>query len=94
LKAGPQEAAGQLEPLRVVAFSDANDLLTYQLSKRFKEHCANATFANVSVTNADLLWFFAFANPILAHVGYQENDRIIRLIIEGAEPEKTPPLSR
>jgi len=73
-------------PLYVVAFSDPNDLLTYFITKRFKDHCADATFANVAVTNAHWLWFSAFANPVPAHIGYRSNDEVLRMIVEGGMP--------
>jgi hypothetical protein len=75
-----------LPPPFIVAFSDPNDLLTYFITKRFREHCAGAQFANVAVTNADTLWFFVAADPVSAHTGYSTNGEVIRMIVEGANP--------
>jgi hypothetical protein len=87
LARGPQET-GELEPtpLSVVAFSDPNDLLTYFISDRVKQHCSDIRFANVSVTNAHALWLFLAANPVRAHTGYGENDKVIRMVLEGGSP--------
>jgi hypothetical protein len=87
LARSPEESTGaESQPLSVVAFSDPNDLLTYFLSERFKNHCADVRFANVTVTNADKLWLFLAADPIRAHSHYRENAEVIRMVLEGSIP--------
>ena len=81
-----ESAGGQPIPLTLVAFSDPNDLLTYFISQRFKDHCRDLAFANVIVTNADKSWLFLSADPLQAHGGYITNPRVIQMIVEGARP--------
>ncbi len=87
LPPGPEESGGpEIGPLAVTAFSDPNDLLTYFISERFKRHCKDVRFANVTVTNAERVWLFLAADPFVAHNGYVDNNRAIRLILDGGSP--------
>ena len=51
-------------PLSFIAFSDPNDLLTYYISDRYKQHCDGGRFANITVTNGRLN-IGGFAGPAL-----------------------------
>jgi hypothetical protein len=78
--------ASELRKMHVVAFSDPNDLLTYNLDQQFAARCGDAddadiNFVNVWSSNARP-WGF-FANPFKAHGGYRENDFVLELIRKG-----------
>ena len=75
----------KLATLTVVAFSDPNDLLTYGITERFKSHCAPARFANVTVTNASTGWLFIAADPMKAHTDYENNSRVIEVMVNGGK---------
>lgn len=87
---GAAESGGQpaLPRLEFVAFSDANDLLTYHISERIKERCKFARFANVTGTNATTVWFGLAANPLSAHTGFRDNPRALRIIAKGAAADR------
>lgn len=83
--------------VRVVAFTDPNDALSYHLTKRFKEKCSRLAgpkksdihFINVRITNAKWNYFFVIADPLKAHsTGFRENDKAIELLIHGYEADK------
>ena len=78
------EAGATLPVLAVTAFNDPNDVLTYFFTQRFKNHCADVQFSNVTVTNAETLWLFLAADPVVAHTGYKANSRVIDLVLHGA----------
>ena len=58
----------------LIAFSDPNDLLSYELREPLDE-----TTVNVRVSNSPT-WLGLFENPEAAHTGYLERDEIWRLI--------------
>jgi hypothetical protein len=69
-------------PLQVVAFSDPNDLLTYQLQPDALPP-DEATISNVVVSN-DCTWFGLFENPDTAHTGYFETNPVVNAIAHGS----------
>lgn len=71
--------------LQVVAFNDPNDLLTYEITQKFKDSCKckNVNFVNATVTNASTGYFFVLANPISAHVDFDINDEFFDLVVNG-----------
>ncbi len=62
------------EPIYIVAFSDPNDLLSYEL-----EIPEDRTTVNVRVSNS-ATWFGWLENPLNAHTGYLDNDKVWGLI--------------
>jgi len=58
----------------LIAFSDPNDLLSYELREP-----VDRTTVNVRVSNSPT-WLGLFENPEAAHTGYLERDEIWRLI--------------
>ena len=82
----------------LIAFSDPNDLLSYPIPDAFvREHVdsrlcprqVNVTINIAPVTN--LLGVGEFANPLAAHIDYDDDERVIGLITRGiGQPETAP----
>jgi len=82
----------------LIAFSDPNDLLSYPIPDAFvRDHVdsrlcprqVNVTINIAPVTN--LLGVGQFANPLAAHVDYDDDERVIGLITRGiGQPETAP----
>jgi len=79
-----------MRKMNVVAFSDPNDLLSYPIPMDFAKNqidsriCPSVT--NVSLNIAEQKNLFdtlSFANPLTAHRGYMEDDRVVELIANG-----------
>jgi hypothetical protein len=69
-------------PLRIVAVSDPNDVLSYVVSPRDSGGPAVPLY-NVFLANAEINWFDLFANPFTAHTGYLANDDAMDVIVCG-----------
>lgn len=86
------QAAGRTtlpeESLRVIAFSDPNDLLSYTLSQ------TNVGVTGIDITDVlvsnDFTWFGLFENPLTAHEGYGDNDVFKRVIRCGSKGVREP----
>ena len=83
----------------LIAFSDPNDLLSYGIPPGFSEKYLDSrlcpTITNVNINIAKVMDAFGLsdlANPLQAHVGYDQDDRVIDLIAHGIGNEKTSPL--
>lgn len=66
-------------PRHWVAFSDPNDILSYQLDISKYE---DLKVTNVSLANTTN-WFGFFANPSKAHNGYKSNSEVRKMILFG-----------
>jgi hypothetical protein len=76
--------------VRIVAFSDPNDILSYAISPGFAEEYIDSRLCpkivNVSLNVAEVVELFGlgeFANPADAHRGYDNDDRVIAIIAKG-----------
>ena len=84
--------------LNLVAFSDPNDILSYPIPPNYADHkidsrlCPNIINVNLNITPAKEALGLSFANPIAAHSGYLEDDRVIALIADGLSREASNPL--
>ncbi|MDZ4150275.1 hypothetical protein, partial [Methylicorpusculum sp.] len=74
----------------IIAFSDPNDLLSYGIPPGFAEQYIDTrlcpSITNVSINIARVMDAFGLAdlaNPLEAHVGYDNDDRVIALIAKG-----------
>jgi hypothetical protein len=83
----------------IIAFSDPNDLLSYGIPPGFSEKyldsrlCAKITNVNINVAKImDAFGMTDLANPMQAHVGYDQDDRVIALIAKGIGTPGTSPL--
>jgi hypothetical protein len=74
-------------PLQVVAFTDPNDLLSYDLGPKNLDPSGRPelgySLSNVLYPVAQS-WFGLFANPIKAHTGYATDPEVLRLVTCGA----------
>jgi hypothetical protein len=74
----------------IVAFSDPNDILSYPIPADFASRHLDSRIcpevANVSLNISQVhsvLGAADFADPIAAHTGYQDDDRVIGMIADG-----------
>lgn len=79
-----------MKKMNIVAFSDPNDILSYPVPLDFTERNIDRricpSVSNISLNVAPQKDFFdavSFANPVQAHKGYLEDERVIDLIAEG-----------
>lgn len=95
----PRSAERVLKELDIIAFSDPNDILSYPVPDNFaREHidsriCPQIT--NISLNVAPLRNIFgttSFADPLTAHNGYLEDDRVIGILTDGVSRGKMSPL--
>jgi len=83
----------------LIAFSDPNDLLSYGIPPGYSDKyldsrlCASITNVNINVAKVmDAFGLTDVANPLEAHVGYGQDDRVIALIAHGIGNQQTSPL--
>jgi hypothetical protein len=83
---------------RVIAFSDPNDLLSYPIPDDFVQYGIDSrlcpTIVNMSLNIARVSRLLArdgFANPLTAHTGYNDDERVIGLMTGGLGRPETPP---
>lgn len=98
---GAKYAERMLAKTSIIAFSDPNDLLSYAIPHDFADHyldsrlCIDVTNININVAKVyDVFGLGKLANPMDAHVGYDNDDRVIALIASGIANEHTAPLVR
>ena len=85
--------------MNIIAFSDPNDILSYPVPLDFTTNSIDSRICpavtNVSLNIAAQKSLFdaaSFANPLTAHSGYMEDDRVIDLIANGISKKKITPL--
>lgn len=95
--AGEKYNQRMLTKTPIIAFSDPNDLLSYAIPYGFAEKyldsrlCVDVTNINVNVaTIFDAFGLGKMANPLVAHVGYDTDDRVVALIAKGIGNQNTP----
>jgi hypothetical protein len=88
-----------LKEADVIAFSDPNDLLSYGIPPGFAEKyidsrlCAKITNVNINIAKVmDAFGLADLANPMQAHVGYDQDDRVVAIIARGIGVPGTSPL--
>ncbi len=79
-----------INELNIFAFSDPNDLLSYAIPPKFAEENIDSrlcpTLTNISINVAQpisILGLSEVANPLEAHVGYDNDERVIAIIAHG-----------
>jgi hypothetical protein len=95
---GPQYLERLFRETELIAFSDPNDLLSYPIPDRFVRDYVDSRLCprqvNVTINVApvsDLVGLGEFANPLAAHVDYENDERVIGLITRGiGQPETAP----
>lgn len=88
-----------LSETEIIAYSDPNDLLSYGIPPGFAEKyidsrlCAKITNVNINIAKImDAFGLTDLANPMEAHVGYDQDDRVVALIAKGISNPGTSPL--
>jgi hypothetical protein len=88
-----------LSETSIIAFSDPNDLLSYGISRGFSEKYLDSrlcpSITNVTINVAKIINAFdvqGLANPLEAHVGYTNDERVVALIANGIGNPNTSPL--
>jgi hypothetical protein len=88
-----------LSETEIIAFSDPNDLLSYGIPPGFAEKyidsrlCAKITNVNINIAKVmDAFGMTDLANPLEAHVGYDQDDRVVAMIARGIGNPGTSPL--
>lgn len=96
---GPKYDQRMFKKLRIVAFSDPNDLFSYAIpSKYAHEHmdsrmCPEITNVVLNVAAVtDLFGLGEFASPAEAHSGYDNDERVIALIAKGIGDDHGDPI--
>lgn len=96
---GTRSAERLFGELKLVAFSDPNDLFSYTLPPRFLDEYLDSricpTLTNVILNIApvqDLFGFGDVANPMSAHTSYDNDSRVIGLITRGIGGPDTDPV--
>jgi hypothetical protein len=95
---GAEYANRLFSETELIAFSDPNDLLSYPIPDAFVRDHVDSRLCPVQVNVAiniapvrSLLGFGEFANPLVAHVDYDNDARVIGLITRGiGQPETAP----
>jgi hypothetical protein len=85
-----------LKALRMVAFSDPNDIMSYPLPEDWVDQyvdsrlCPKVTNVTINIANVrSLLGLGEIADPLTAHTGYGGDERIGGLLANGAGHEDT-----
>lgn len=96
---GDKSAQRIMRRMNIVAFSDPNDILSYPVPLDFASSsidsriCPSITNVSLNVASEKSLFDAAsFANPLLAHNGYMEDDRVISLVANGIQRSLVSPL--
>jgi len=96
---GPNYHQRLFKELKIMAFSDPNDILSYEITPVFAHKrmdsriCPKMT--NISINIAEVISLFGVgdvANPGEAHNGYSGDDRVIQLIVHGIGHDETADL--
>ena len=98
------EAGGQKQQQRlfrelpILAFSDPNDLLSYEIPPKYAMEnmdsriCPKMTNISINVAKVmSILGLGEFANPAKAHGGYDNDERVIQLIVHGIGHDDVSP---
>ena len=96
---GPHYSERLVGKVRIVAFNDPNDILSYPIPPDYADKYIDSRYCpeiiNVDINVAqpkDLMGVTEFANPLEAHVGYHDDDRVIALMTNGLNRSQMSPL--
>ena len=84
--------------VNIVAFSDPNDILSYDVPQRFVDTyfdsrmCPAVTNVNLNVAEEISAFGMSVVNPVTAHTEYDNDVRIIEMIAQGTNDFKSNPL--
>ncbi len=84
---------------RIVAFSDPNDILSYPIPMGYADNyidsrtCPEIVNIDINVAQAsNVFGLIDYANPLDAHTGYMQDDRVVKIITHGLQRENLDPL--
>ena len=87
--------------LQIIAFSDPNDVLSYPVPEVWVQSyvdsrlCPNVTNITINIASVrSLLGLGTFADPLTAHTGYDEDERVGGLMAKGAGHADVAPIVR
>jgi hypothetical protein len=87
------------DEVTIVAFSDPNDVLSYGIPPGFLDQHVDSRLCprlvNVIINVAgviDVLGLGEVANPMIAHVAYEDDERVIELIAHGIGTDAVAPI--
>lgn len=86
------------QKVNIVAFSDPNDILSYDVPQRFVDTyfdsrmCPAVTNVNLNVAEEISAFGMSVVNPVTAHTEYDNDVRIIEMIAQGTNDFKSNPL--
>lgn len=96
---GKHYASRIVSETSIIAFSDPNDILSYAIPYQFAEKyldsrlCVDITNININVTPIlDAFGLGEVANPLAAHTGYDDDERVVSLIANGIGHTEVAPL--
>ncbi len=85
--------------ITIYAFSDPNDILSYVLPSGFVDKyidsrmCVDVTNIMINIAHVfDAFGLGTVANPLEAHIGYENDDRVIALVAKGIGSERSTEL--
>jgi len=84
-----------LSETSIIAFSDPNDILSYAIPYGFIDRyldsrlCIKVSNININVAKIINAFGVDMANPLKAHIGYQTDDRVIAMLVNGAGNKNT-----
>jgi len=79
--------------VNIIAFSDPNDLLSYDIQQSFVDTyidsrlCPKVTNVNINIAEEISAFGIAVVNPLSAHTEYDNDDRVISIITNGFDKE-------
>jgi hypothetical protein len=84
-----------LSETAIIAFSDPNDILSYAIPYGFIDRyldsrlCVEISNININVAKIITAFGVDMANPLEAHIGYETDDRIIAMLVNGIGNKNT-----
>ncbi|MHA1566068.1 MAG: hypothetical protein ACTSX7_12215, partial [Alphaproteobacteria bacterium] len=95
----PRSRERFFKSLQMVAFSDPNDVMSYPIPETWVERyvdsrlCPTVTNITINITSVKSLFGLGtFANPLTAHTGYDEDERVGGLLAKGVGHEDVTPI--
>ena len=82
----------------IIAFSDPNDLLSFGIPPGYQERfidsrlCADITNISINVSPVIDVFGMSAVRPGPAHMGYDQDERVVALIAKGIGTSHTSPL--
>lgn len=80
--------------VNIVAFSDPNDLLSYDIPQSFVDEyidsrmCPDVTNVSINISEQISAFGVGVVNPVPAHTGYDNDERVIEMISKGTKNYK------